>query len=135
ARGSRAPYEGWSLLRDQRRRIRLRTPVAVGRPPPIGRWWAVPAVVHDGGRGAVPHWHNALAAGNDAMATASVSCKGECTNSITGFQDGQLGFAHTTQTGLMDTGATAGIGCPPEQDGNCFPAEKVQFKAIGRSSA
>jgi hypothetical protein len=83
--------------------------------------------------GTLPQWLAALGPGNDAMATASISCKGELrTNPLTGFVDGQIGFAHTTQTGLFDTGANAGIGCPPEQDANCFPSEKVQFKASGR---
>jgi hypothetical protein len=81
----------------------------------------------------MPNWQGALGAQNDAMATASISCKGELrANAITGYVDGQPGFAHTTQTGLFDTGANAGIGCPPEQDANCFPSEKVQFKASGR---
>jgi amidase len=39
------------------------------------------------------------------------------------------GFAQTTQTGLLSTGAPAG--CPPEKDGDCFPAEKIQFKPNG----
>jgi len=46
-----------------------------------------------------------------------------------GYPDGTPGFAQTTQTGLFNTGVPSG--CPPEKDADCFPAEKVQFKATG----
>ncbi len=32
-------------------------------------------------------------------------------------------------SGLYHTGVPGG--CPPEKDADCFPAEKVQFKATG----
>ena len=57
------------------------------------------------------------------------------TNAVTGFVDGQTGMAHTTQTGLFDTGADAdGSGCPAEKDANCFPSERVTFKAVGKKN-
>lgn len=43
---------------------------------------------------------------------------------------GAPGFAQTTQTVLLNTGVPGG--CPPEQDADCAPAEKVQFKPTGR---
>lgn len=46
-----------------------------------------------------------------------------------GFPAGTEGIAHTTQIGLLNTGVPGG--CPPEQDANCFPAEKVEFKPTG----
>jgi hypothetical protein len=83
-----------------------------------------------------PQYQTAMTPGNDAMATASISCKGALRdNAITGFVNGQTGFAHTTQTALYDTGADGGtIGCPPEKDANCFPSERVTFKAVGRKN-
>ncbi len=46
-----------------------------------------------------------------------------------GFPDGTPGSAHTTQTGVLSTGVPAG--CPPEKDGDCFPAEHIQFNVNG----
>ena len=46
-----------------------------------------------------------------------------------GYPEGTPGFGQTTQTGLGMTGVPDG--CPPEQNANCFPAEKLQFKATG----
>ena len=60
--------------------------------------------------------------------TTTIMCDGQL-RSGSGFPDGTAGFAQTTQTGLFNTGATGG--CPPEQDADCFPAEKVQFKPAG----
>jgi hypothetical protein len=86
--------------------------------------------------GPLPKWGTYFGPAADAMATVSISCKGELrTNTITGFVEPQTGFAHTTQTALYDTGAdSGGAGCPPEQDANCFPSEKVTFKATGRKN-
>lgn len=61
---------------------------------------------------------------------ATVNCDG-LLRAGSGFPEGTPGFAHTRQTGLYDTGANAGAGCPPEQDANCFPSEKVEFKPRG----
>jgi len=47
-----------------------------------------------------------------------------------GYPEGTPGFAQTTQTGLRLNGSPDN--CPPEKDANCFPAEKVQFKATGQ---
>ena len=87
-----------------------------------------------GGPYVFPQAQAVLTPANEAMMTASISCKGELrTNTITGFVDGQTGMAHTTQTGLFDTGADAGgTGCPPEAEANCFPSERVTFKAIAK---
>jgi hypothetical protein len=84
----------------------------------------------------LPRFGTVLGQAADAMATVSISCKGELrTNVVTGFVDGQPGFAHTTQTALFDTGADAeGTGCPPESDANCFPSERVTFKAVGKKN-
>ena len=60
---------------------------------------------------------------------ATIRCDG-LLRAGSGFAEGTPGFAQTTQTGLFNTGVTAG--CPPEQDGNCYPAEKVQFKPRGQ---
>ena len=87
-----------------------------------------------GGPYVFPQAQAVLNQAREAMMTASISCKGELrTNTITGFVDGQTGMAHTTQTGLFDTGADAdGTGCPAEKDANCFPSERVTFKAVGK---
>jgi hypothetical protein len=92
-----------------------------------------------GGPYVFPQSITALTAANDAMATATVTCKGELRAGTaafpTGFSEGQPGFAHTTQTGLFDTGADAGgTGCPAEKDANCFPSERVTFKAVGKKN-
>jgi hypothetical protein len=59
---------------------------------------------------------------------ATVMCDGELRFG-SGYSDGTPGLAQTTQTGLFNTGVPGG--CPPEKDADCFPAERVQFKAIG----
>jgi len=60
----------------------------------------------------------------------SITCQnGQLRAPGSGFPDGTPGSAHTTQTGNLSTGVPAG--CPPEKDGDCFPAEKVTFKANG----
>ncbi len=46
-----------------------------------------------------------------------------------GYPEGTSGFAQTRQTGIAHVGVPSG--CPPERDGDCFPAEKIQFKANG----
>jgi hypothetical protein len=56
-----------------------------------------------------------------------VSCQG-LLRAGSGFTEGTEGFAHTTQIGLNNTGVPTG--CPPESDGNCYPAEKVEFKPL-----
>jgi hypothetical protein len=56
----------------------------------------------------------------------SVMCQNGELRAGSGFPEGTLGFAQTTQTGLLSTGVPSG--CPPEKDADCFPAEKVQFK-------
>jgi hypothetical protein len=58
--------------------------------------------------------------------TATVMCDGQL-RSGSGEPDGTPGFAQTTQVGVFNTGAPGG--CPPNEDGNCFPAEKIQFKS------
>jgi hypothetical protein len=58
----------------------------------------------------------------------SVMCHGQL-RADSGFIEGAPGLGQTTQTGLLSTGVPGG--CPPEKDGDCFPAEKVQFKANG----
>jgi hypothetical protein len=60
--------------------------------------------------------------------STAVMCDGQLRVG-SGYPDGTLGFAQTTQTGLFSTGVPAG--CPPETNANCFPAEKVQFKPTG----
>ena len=60
--------------------------------------------------------------------SATVMCDGQLRFG-SGYPDGTPGFAQTTQTGLFNTGVPSG--CPPEKDADCFPAEKVQFKAMG----
>ena len=89
-------------------------PAAVGRttwritqfPQPVGpiRFWPVESII------------------------GNVNCYGLLREG-SGYPEGTPGFAQTTQTGLGMTGVPGG--CPPEQDANCFPAEKVQFKATG----
>ncbi len=59
----------------------------------------------------------------------TILCQHGELRSGSGFPDGAPGFAQTTQVGVFQTGVPAG--CPPEQDGDCFPAEKVQFKPTG----
>jgi hypothetical protein len=59
---------------------------------------------------------------------ASVTCDGVL-RAGSGYADGTPGFAQTRQTGVANTGVSTG--CPPEKDGDCFPAEKVQFKPRG----
>jgi hypothetical protein len=61
--------------------------------------------------------------------SASINCDG-LLRAASGFDEGTPGFAQTRQTGLYNT--KAGEGCPPEKDGDCFPAEKVQFKRRGQ---
>ena len=60
--------------------------------------------------------------------SATVMCDGQLRFG-SGYPDGTPGFAQTTQTGLFNTGVPGG--CPPEKDADCFPAEKIQFKATG----
>jgi len=60
---------------------------------------------------------------------ATVHCDG-LLRAGSGFAEGTPGTAKTTQTGLFNTGVPAG--CPPEQDGNCFAAEHVDFRPQGQ---
>lgn len=57
----------------------------------------------------------------------TVTCHG-LLRAGSGYTEGTEGLARTTQIGLFGTGVPDG--CPPEQDANCFPAEKVQFKPL-----
>ena len=59
----------------------------------------------------------------------SVMCPNGELRAGSGFPEGTRGFAQTTQAALLSTGVPTG--CPPEKDGDCFPAEKVQFKPNG----
>lgn len=59
---------------------------------------------------------------------ATAACRG-LLRAGSGYPEGTPGFAQTTQTGLLATGAPGG--CPPEKDDDCFPAEKIQFKPAG----
>lgn len=61
--------------------------------------------------------------------TSAIMCQDGELRSGSGFLDGTPGFAQTTQTGIYNTGVPGG--CPLEHDADCFPAEKVQFKATG----
>lgn len=58
----------------------------------------------------------------------TATCKGQL-RAGSGYAEGTPGFAQTTQTGLLSTGVPTG--CPQEHDADCFPAEKIQFKAVG----
>ena len=60
--------------------------------------------------------------------TSTVRCDG-LLRSGSGFPDGTEGFAQTTQVALFTTGVPTG--CPLEHDGDCFPAEHIQFKPTG----
>jgi len=57
-----------------------------------------------------------------------ITCHGEL-RAGSGFPEGSPGLARTTQMGIGKTGVPSG--CPPERDGNCFPAEKIEFKPEG----
>lgn len=59
----------------------------------------------------------------------SVMCQNGELRVGSGFPEGTRGFAQTTQVALLSTGVPTG--CPPEKDGDCFPAEKVQFMPTG----
>ena len=59
----------------------------------------------------------------------SVMCQNGELRAGSGFPEGTRGFAQTTQVGILSTGVPTG--CPPEKDGDCFPAEKVEFKPNG----
>ena len=59
--------------------------------------------------------------------TSAIMCQDGELRSGSGYPDGTRGFAQTTQTGIFNSGAPGG--CPLEHDADCFPAEKVQFKA------
>jgi hypothetical protein len=80
----------------------------------------------------LPTW-NVIAFGGPPIVLETVItdiiCQGGELRAGSGFPEGTSGFAQTTQTGLLSTGVPAG--CPPEKDGDCFPAEKVQFKPNG----
>jgi hypothetical protein len=89
-------------------------PAAVGRttwritqfPQPVGpiRFWPIQSII------------------------GNLTCDGVL-RAGSGYPEGTPGFAQTTQTGLGMTGVPGG--CPREHDADCFPAEKVQFKATG----
>jgi hypothetical protein len=58
-----------------------------------------------------------------------ITCQNGELRGASGYPDGTPGLARTTQIWVADTGVPAG--CPPEQDGNCFPAELVDFRPVG----
>jgi hypothetical protein len=60
--------------------------------------------------------------------TVTITCDGQLREG-SGFPEGTAGMAHTTQVGRYGTGVPGG--CPPEHEGDCFPAERVQFKPTG----
>ena len=62
----------------------------------------------------------------ESLSTAIICPDGEL-RSGSGFPEGTTGFAQTTQVGLLTTTAVPS-GCP---QADCFPAEKIQFKATG----
>jgi hypothetical protein len=59
----------------------------------------------------------------------SVMCHGQL-RAGSGYPEGTPGLGATTQVGNFHSGVPTG--CPPEKDADCFPAEKVQFKANGQ---
>jgi hypothetical protein len=61
--------------------------------------------------------------------TSAIMCQDGELRLGSGFPDGTPGFAQTTQTGIYNTGVPGG--CPQEHDADCYPAEKVQFRATG----
>lgn len=58
--------------------------------------------------------------------SATLRCQNGELRFASGLPDGTSGFAEATQIGLFATGVPSG--CPP-QNADCFPAERVQFKA------
>ena len=62
--------------------------------------------------------------------TTSIMCQHGELRAGSGFPEGTPGFAQTTQVGRLSTGVPTG--CPPEKDGDCFPAEQVNFKPNGQ---
>jgi hypothetical protein len=60
--------------------------------------------------------------------SAVVNCRGELRYG-SGYPDGTPGTAHTTQVGLFATGTPSG--CPPEQDANCYPSERIEWWPTG----
>lgn len=64
----------------------------------------------------------------EEFTTVTITCDGQL-RAGSGFGEGTDGMAHTTQVGLYGTNVPSG--CPPEQDGDCFPAERVQFMPTG----
>jgi len=60
--------------------------------------------------------------------SAVVNCTGELRDG-SGYPDGTPGMAHTTQVGLFATGVPRGY--PPEQDGNYYPSERIEWWPTG----
>jgi hypothetical protein len=77
----------------------------------------------------LPTW-SAIVLGTQGFSVTTIMCHGEL-RTESGFPAGTKGFAQTTQTGGLFTTGVPG-GCPPETNANCFPAEKIRFKATGR---
>jgi hypothetical protein len=110
------------------------TPAQVlgGAPPALGH--AITSVTFLRTTGApLPSW-NTLVFNPGATyilekLTTTIQCEGELL-AASGFPDGTPGKAHTRQTGLFQTGVPTG--CPPEQDENCFPSEKIRYWPAGQ---
>lgn len=66
--------------------------------------------------------------GEKEVFSGTVMCQG-LLRAGSGYPEGTPGLAQTTQTSVLTSGVPSG--CPPEKDGDCYPAEKVQFKPIG----
>ena len=60
--------------------------------------------------------------------SAVINCTGELRGG-SGYPDGTPGTAHTTQVGLFATGVPRGY--PPEQDGNYYPSERIEWWPTG----
>jgi len=60
--------------------------------------------------------------------SAVVNCTGELREG-SGYPDGTPGMAHTTQVGVFATGVPRGY--PPEQDGNYYPSERIEWWPTG----
>lgn len=80
----------------------------------------------------LPNWNQVITSTSPYVlesVTSAIMCQDGELRSGSGFPDGTRGFAQTTQTGIYNAGVPGG--CPLEHDADCYPAEKVQFKATG----
>jgi hypothetical protein len=69
-----------------------------------------------------------LSLGVQDRISTTVKCEGVL-HEASGYTEGTPGMVRTTQVGLFNPESG---NCPPEQDANCFPAEKVTFKSKGK---